>query len=71
MEVTPDRIKQTMEKIKDDFQNFKSGCFDDQHLSIHDIVNKYGYSLFTHKYSTDDGYVNTCFRLSKKRSFHI
>jgi hypothetical protein len=38
----------------------------DRKKSIYAIAMQYGYTIRKYKYTTDDGYINTVFRLLKK-----
>ena len=38
----------------------------DRYHSIYSIAMQYGYAIRKYKYATDDGYINTVFRLLKK-----
>ena len=39
---------------------------DDKYKSIYAAADSYGYIIKKYKYTTDDGYINTVFRLLKK-----
>lgn len=63
-----DRFQRTYYKVKEDIQAFTHGLHHDQGKTIKQICKENGYLLREYKYTTEDGYINTVFRLHGKRA---
>jgi hypothetical protein len=61
-----EKIKNTWKKLVLDYNQFMTGGFHDQQKSIYQIARDHGYYAIKHKYYTDDGYINTVFRIVSK-----
>ena len=60
------RLRRTIEKLKEDFTGFQYNLYHDQDKTIFQIVKEHGYFIQKFKYTTNDGYINTVFRIMAK-----